>query len=133
MKNDLKKNFITKPLGSKKDLKAFLLDAAAAEARFVIYSPKHFTGLVFKNKKDLDVTIAKNLIIDPLKNFFIDFTKDLDYAISEVDKGRFSFAILLNPVKIAEMRDAAFLGNRMPQKSTYFYPKVLTGLVINVF
>ena len=57
----------------------------------------------------------------------------MDYAISEVDKGRFSFAILLNPVKIAEIRDVAFLGNRMPQKSTYFYPKVLTGLVINVF
>ena len=130
---DLKKHFTTKALGSKKDLKAFLGKAKPSEARFVIYAQKHFTGLMFKDKKDLDVTIAKNLIIEPLKNFFIDFTKDLDYAIKEVNKGKFSFAILVNPVKITEIRDIAFLGRRMPQKSTYFYPKALTGLVINVF
>ena len=88
---------------------------------------------MLKDKMDLDVTIAKNLIIEPLQKIFIDFTKDLDYAIKEVNKGNFSFAILVNPVKIREIRDVAFLGSRMPQKSTYFYPKVLTGLVINVF
>jgi uncharacterized protein (DUF1015 family) len=130
---NFKKNFITKPLNSKKGLKAFLDKAKSTEARFVIYTRKKFTGLIFKDKKDLDVAIAKDLIIDPLRKIFIDFTKDLDYAIKEVNKGKFSFAILVNPVKITEIRDVAFLGNRMPQKSTYFYPKVLTGLVINVF
>lgn len=130
---DLKKHFTIKALRSKKDLKAFLGKTKHREARFVIYSQKHFTGLMFKDKKDLDVTIAKDLIIEPLKNFFIDFTKDLDYAIKEVNKGKFSFAILVNPVKITEIKDVAFLGRRMPQKSTYFYPKALTGLVINVF
>ena len=129
----LEKYFHIKNLKSKKDLKAFLGKAKPSEARFVIYSQKHFTGLMFKDKKDMDVTIAKDLIIEPLKNFFIDFTKDLDYAIKEVNKGKFSFAILVNPVKITEIKDVAFLGRRMPQKSTYFYPKVLTGLVINVF
>ena len=129
----LKKNFIVKPLKSRNELKIFLAEAMPTEARFVIYKQKTFTGLIFKDKTDLDVTIAKNLIIEPLQKIFIDFTKDLDYAIKEVDKGDFSFAILVNPVKIREIRDVAFLGNRMPQKSTYFYPKVLTGLVINVF
>jgi len=79
------------------------------------------------------VSIVKNLIIDKLRNISIDFTKDLDYAIKEVDKDSQCLAILVNPVQITEIRDIAFLGNRMPQKSTYFYPKVLTGLVINVF
>ena len=130
---NFKKNFITKPLKSKKGLKAFLDKAGPGEARFVIYTRKKFTGLIFRDKKDLDVTIAKNLIIDPLGKIVIDFTKDLDYAIKEVNKGEFNLAILVNPVKITEIRDVAFLGNRMPQKSTYFYPKVLTGLVINVF
>ncbi len=130
---DLKKHFTINNLESKKDIKPFLASAKPSEARFVIYMDKKFTGLIFKNKRDLDVNIAKNLIIGPLKNFFIDFTKDLDYAIKEVNKGKFSFAILINPVKIAEIRDVAFLGMRMPQKSTYFYPKALTGLVINVF
>lgn len=133
LKASLKKNFIVKPIKSRKDIKTFLGKAKSTEARFAIYMNKKFTGLIFKNKKDLDVTIAKNLIIDPLKNFFIDFTKDLDYAIKEVDKKRFNFAILVNPVKITEIRDVAFMGIRMPQKSTYFYPKVSTGLAINIF
>ncbi len=130
---DLKKHFTIKELKSKKDIKPFLGKAKPTEARFVIYGRKKFIGLVFKNKIDMDVTVAKNLIIDPLRKIFIDFTKDLDYAIKEVNSGKFSFAILVNPVKITEIRDVAFLGSRMPQKSTYFYPKVLTGLVINVF
>jgi len=129
----LKKNFITAPLKSGKVLKDFLAEASPSQARFVIYAAKKFTGLIFKDKKDLDVTIAKNLIIDPLGKISIDFTKDLDYAIKEVDAAKFNFAILVNPAKITEIRDVAFGGNRMPQKSTYFYPKVLTGLVINVF
>ena len=129
----LNKNFIVKPLKTRNELKIFLAKAMPGEARFVIYKQKKFTGLIFKDKMDLDATIAKNLIIEPLQKIFIDFTKDLDYAIKEVDKGNFSFAILVNPVKITEIRDVAFLGSRMPQKSTYFYPKVLTGLVINVF
>ncbi|PIP67833.1 MAG: hypothetical protein CO035_04965 [Candidatus Omnitrophica bacterium CG_4_9_14_0_2_um_filter_42_8] len=133
LETTLKKNFITAPLKSEKVLKAFLAEASPSHARFVIYAAKKFTGLIFKDKKDLDVTIAKNLIIDPLGKISIDFTKDLDYAIKEVDTGKFSFAILVNPVKITEIRDTAFGGDRMPQKSTYFYPKVLTGLVINVF
>ena len=133
LESSLKKNFIVKPLKSKKDIKSFLDKAALTEARLVIYARKKITGLIFKDKKDLDVTIAKNLIIEPLQKIFIDFTKDLDYAIREVNKDNFSFAIFVNPVKITEIRDVAFLGNRMPQKSTYFYPKVLTGLVINVF
>ncbi len=133
LESSLKKDFIVKPLKSKIALKAFLAKAAPREARFVIYTFKKLTGLIFKDKKDLDVTIVKNLIIGPLGKIFIDFTKDLDYAIKEVNKGKFSFAILVNPVKITEIRDVAFRGNRMPQKSTYFYPKALTGLVINVF
>ncbi|MDO8603626.1 MAG: DUF1015 domain-containing protein [Candidatus Omnitrophota bacterium] len=133
LESGLKENFVVKPLKSKTGLETFLAKAAPAEARFVIYTAKKFTGLIFKDKTGLDVTVAKNLIIDPLKNFFMDFTKDLDYAIKEVDTGKFSFAILVNPVKITEIRDVAFRGSRMPQKSTYFYPKVLTGLVINVF
>jgi len=133
LESGLKKNFIVKPLKSKNDIKSFLGRAAVSEARMVIYAKKKITGLIFKDKKDLDVTIAKNLIIEPLQKISIDFTKDLDYAVNEVNEGRFSFAVLVNPVKITEIRDVAFMGSRMPQKSTYFYPKALTGLVINVF
>jgi len=142
MELDLKKDFIVKLIASKDDARAFLKNARLLESRFVIYKKKdRFIGLVFNGKKSLDVSIVKDLIISPIEKkltvnnekISIDFTKDLDYAIKEVDEDRVSFAILLNPTKITQIRDVAFSGERMPQKSTYFYPKVLTGLVMNVF
>jgi uncharacterized protein (DUF1015 family) len=38
----------------------------------------------------------------------------------------------MNPTKVTEVRDVASAGERMPQKATYFYPKLLSGLVVNV-
>jgi uncharacterized protein (DUF1015 family) len=40
--------------------------------------------------------------------------------------------LLLNPTKVSEVRAVAASGGRMPHKSTYFFPKPLTGLVLNV-
>jgi uncharacterized protein (DUF1015 family) len=40
-------------------------------------------------------------------------------------------AFLMNPTRMSEVRDVANAGEKMPQKSTYFYPKLLSGLVIN--
>ena len=37
----------------------------------------------------------------------------------------------MNPTKIEQVKNIALSGKKMPQKSTYFYPKLLTGLVIN--
>ena len=42
-------------------------------------------------------------------------------------------SFILNPTKVAEIRDVALAGEKMPQKSTYFYPKLITGLVMNKF
>jgi uncharacterized protein (DUF1015 family) len=41
-------------------------------------------------------------------------------------------ALLLNPTKVSEVQAVATAGERMPHKSTYFFPKPLTGLVMNV-
>ena len=38
---------------------------------------------------------------------------------------------ILNPTRVTEIRDVAAAGGKMPQKSTYFYPKLITGLVMN--
>ncbi len=46
-------------------------------------------------------------------------------------KGEAQGAFLMNPTRMSEVRDVANAGEKMPQKSTYFYPKLLTGLVIN--
>ena len=44
--------------------------------------------------------------------------------------GSANLAFLMNPVRMAQVRDIAFAGEVMPQKSTDFYPKLLTGLTI---
>jgi uncharacterized protein (DUF1015 family) len=61
------------------------------------------------------------------------YTKSADDAIDRVDAGRAGAdaAFLLEPTPVASIAAVALDGDVMPQKSTYFYPKALTGLVIN--
>lgn len=59
------------------------------------------------------------------------FTEDAEQAVDEVRGGRARYAVLMNPVPVTRVLDVADSGERMPQKSTFFYPKVPTGLVFN--
>jgi uncharacterized protein (DUF1015 family) len=58
------------------------------------------------------------------------YIRDADEAVDEVRGGAAQVAFLMNPVRIEQMRDIAFAGGVMPQKSTDFYPKMLSGLTI---
>ena len=58
-------------------------------------------------------------------------TKIFDEAISSVQQGNSQCAFILNPTRVSEIREVASNGEKMPQKSTYFYPKMITGLVMN--
>ena len=59
------------------------------------------------------------------------FTEDAEQAVADVRSGRARYAVLMNPVPVTRILDVADSGERMPQKSTFFYPKVPTGLVFN--
>ena len=48
-----------------------------------------------------------------------------------MNAGAYQCAFLLNPTRVEEIRDVAAAGEKMPQKSTYFYPKLITGLTVN--
>ena len=63
----------------------------------------------------------------------VTYTRDASAAIEAVRTGEAGaqLAFLLNPTPPTAIRDVARAGDRMPQKSTYFYPKLITGLVIN--
>jgi len=63
----------------------------------------------------------------------VSFTKSATEALDAVDAGRdgADAAFLLEPTPVAAIAAVAAEGDVMPQKSTYFYPKALTGLVIN--
>ena len=58
------------------------------------------------------------------------YLRDAEEAIAKVRSGQADVAFLMKPVRIEQMRDVAFAGEVMPQKSTDFYPKLLSGLTI---
>jgi uncharacterized protein (DUF1015 family) len=60
------------------------------------------------------------------------FTEDAEEAVEEVRSGKATYAVLMRPVPVERVLELAEAGERMPQKSTFFYPKVPTGLAFNL-
>ena len=90
--------------------------------------------------RNLDVTVLTRLVLMEILGFDqsrLDDVKLITYsscekqAIKEVASGRCDISFILNPTKIEQVRDITRQGLIMPRKSTYFYPKVITGQVIN--
>lgn len=89
--------------------------------------------------RQLDVSILHTLL---LENFLgineaklaaqenVDYARDRNRGVREVDEGKYQAAFFLNPTTVEQMQRIALLGGKMPQKSTDFYPKLLTGLVM---
>jgi len=61
----------------------------------------------------------------------ITYTNDVDEAVRLVDEKGYQLAFFLNPTKIEEITTLATKLEKMPHKSTFFYPKLLSGLVLN--
>jgi uncharacterized protein (DUF1015 family) len=79
-------------------------------------------------KKSLNITQEE---IDSQK--YLVYEKDAVKAIGKVRKKELESVFFMNPTKIKDVIKIASLNLRMPQKSTYFYPKIITGLAINSF
>ena len=86
----------------------------------------------------LDVTVLHSLILekafgitatDLANQTKLAYTRDIAEAIDGVRRARYSCSFVLNPTRVEQIRDVAKAGEKMPQKSTYFYPKMITGLV----
>jgi uncharacterized protein (DUF1015 family) len=88
-----------------------------------------------KDYRTLDVSILNHLvfkkIFDIENNECLTFSPHPEEFIEDVDSDPLAIAFFLNPVKMQQIIAVALKGERMPPKSTYFYPKVLSGLVIN--
>ena len=61
----------------------------------------------------------------------LDYSKNLDDAIERVENGQADAGFFMRPTPVDQVREVAAAGESMPPKSTYFYPKVPTGLVFN--
>ena len=77
-------------------------------------------------KKALGITQEE---IDTQK--YLVYEKDSQKALEKVKRGDLEAVFFMNPTKIEDVIKIASLNLRMPQKSTYFYPKILTGLAVN--
>jgi uncharacterized protein (DUF1015 family) len=62
----------------------------------------------------------------------VDFAKSVDDAVADLDSGDYGLAAFLPATPMADVQAMAELGEAMPQKSTYFYPKLLTGLAFDL-
>ena len=83
--------------------------------------------------KDLDVTVLHQVILTKLLQVkgldSISYTRDAQEAVQAVEEG-IEASFLMNPPSVEDMKVIALGGEKMPQKSTYYFPKILSGLVI---
>lgn len=88
--------------------------------------------------QELDVTVLQKLILEhaldipsegPAAEKHVTFFKDAGDAFERLESGEFQAGFFMNPTGLEQVREVAFAGERMPQKATFFYPKLPTGLV----
>jgi uncharacterized protein (DUF1015 family) len=92
-----------------------------------------------ERQRTLDVVVLHRLMLEKClgvteeavkKESFISYVREREAAINVVREGAAQAAFLLNPTRLDQVRDIAYEGNVLPQKSTDFYPKVLSGLTM---
>jgi uncharacterized protein (DUF1015 family) len=92
-----------------------------------------------ERQRQLDLTQLHSIILDKLLGLDAEkvreqtnlrYLRDAGEAVEQVRRGEADVAFLTNPVTMEQLREVAFAGDVMPQKSTDFYPKLLSGLAI---
>lgn len=93
-----------------------------------------------KEMKSLDVVLLHHLIIGKMLGISeeaqasqtnLNYSKDFDEVFEKVQSDNAQLGFVMNPTSILEVEAVSRIGEVMPQKSTFFYPKVLTGVVFN--
>jgi hypothetical protein len=115
--------------------------AVTADRALLLHSPKSaganfFTGLSDRQRALDVVQLHKCLLEGVLKlteesirnQQNLSYVREASEALHQVRSGSANIAFLMNPCPVAQVRDVAFAGEVMPQKSTDFYPKLLSGL-----
>src|SRR6266481_6249510 len=116
--------------------------AVAASRVFLLHTPKApasmFPGLSV-GQQFLDVVQVHKVLLEGVLSLSeesireqrnLSYVRDAGEAISTVRSGAADVAFLMNPCRMEQVRDIAFAGEVLPQKSTDFFPKLLSGLTI---
>jgi uncharacterized protein (DUF1015 family) len=109
------------PEGALAELNSLPRDRAAV----VVYGDGR-TELALDGDGELDVRL-----VDRLGHEGLTYTPDWQEAVRAVDQGEAEVAVLMRPTRIEDVFAVAKRGETMPQKSTYFFPKLLSGLLIH--
>ncbi len=89
--------------------------------------------------RSLDVNILHTVILDGMlgitaehtaREMHIDYLRSADEAMDRVKMGKAQLAFLVNPVRMDQIRTIVAKGEKFPQKTTDFYPKLLSGLIL---
>jgi uncharacterized protein (DUF1015 family) len=92
-----------------------------------------------ERQRQLDLSQLHSIVLDRLLGLDADmvreqtnirYLRDAAEAVDQVRRGEADVAFLTNPVSMEQLREVAFAGEVMPQKSTDFFPKLLSGLTI---
>jgi uncharacterized protein (DUF1015 family) len=148
---DAAEYFDVMPMADLAELEATLAEATPMDKRIGFYDgtfrvlrlkgPETMAELMPDRVEEwrmLDATILHELLIERVMGISkeqvaakdnIDYHRDLSLAIANVDKGEAMCIYIMNPTRMAEVKACSDKGAKMPQKSTDFYPKVITGLV----
>ncbi|MFC2036960.1 DUF1015 domain-containing protein [Chloroflexota bacterium] len=148
---DAAEYFEVMPLADRAALEAALAETAPADCRIGFYDGAYFVlrlrdpeimAQIAPDRAEewrmLDVSILHEVLIERVMGINkervaakenIGYHRDLDLAISYVDEGKAQCVYVMNPTRMAEVKVCSEIGAKMPQKSTDFYPKVITGLV----
>ena len=95
-------------------------------AAAVLYRREGGTALVHGREGELDVQLVESLAPEG-----VTYTPSVDDAVSAVDSGRAAGAFIVRPTRIEDVFRFAEAGEPLPQKTTYFYPKLLSGLLFH--
>jgi uncharacterized protein (DUF1015 family) len=119
-----------------------LLVVTAARS-FLLHTPKAIGSPLFGKlslrQQGLDVVQLHKCLLEGVLRISeeairnqqnVAYCRETSEALSQVETGKVQAAFLMNPVRMEQVRDIAFAGEVLPQKSTDFYPKLLSGLTI---
>ncbi len=118
--------------------------AVSANRAFLLHhpnphaAPEVFAGLSVR-QQSLDVVQLHKCLLEKVLHLSeesirdqqnLSYIRDAGEALAQVREGRANITFLMNPCRVRQVRDVAFAGEVMPQKSTDFYPKLLSGLTM---
>ena len=141
--------FVVEAVPDRATLEAGLAAATADRPRFGFYDGLHTAPSDIERDdrphadrdphwRALDVAVLHELIIEHVMGLSkesvrrlenLTYLRDPDPGYLAVNKGEANFMFLLNPTRVEQVQSCTVAGERMPQKSTDFFPKVVSGLV----